>query len=104
MTLSLKYLIAEYLQTNGPQSSHELAARFAMNYKIINIHLGKLRKMGHVEGDGNRAQLWAFVSLPPQVDTKRIRTKILSANIAGMYAGFNRPDLCSVASLPLVRI
>lgn len=100
MTPSLKYLIAEYLQTNGPQSSHQLAARFTMNYKIINRHLGKLQKMGHVEGDGERAQLWAYVSLPPQVDPKRIRT----AKAQTFHAGFNRPSLCSVASLPLVRI
>lgn len=100
MTPSFKYLIAEYLKISGPQSSHELADRFTMSYKIINSQLGKLQKMGHVEGDGNRAQLWAFVSLPPKVKPKRIRTEKAQT----FYAGFNRPDLCFVASLPLVRI
>ena len=101
MTPSLKYLIAEYLQINGPQSSAELADRFTENFKIVNMLLGEMEKKNYIKGSSDRVKKWAFLSLPPKIRSRLGGKKVKTQTF---HAGFNRPDLCSIASLPLVRI
>lgn len=99
----LQYLIAEYLQNNGPQPSFNLSSRFTIHYRVMQSTLGIMKKKGYIQGSADKAQLWAFISFPPREQMKFSRSSRIKKAVT-FHAGFNQPNLCAIASLPLVRI
>ena len=105
--ITLQYMIAEYLQRSGEQSSAKLAARFTRDHQSIRVTLRQMQRHGYIKSDGGRPQIWAYANLPPKngaVIPYADRNNVKKQKAQTYYAGFNRPELSAFASMPVVRL
>ena len=97
MTPTRQYLVAEYLQLHGDQTSEHLSKIFDRSANAIRVMLGQMLVRKLVKPMPTTPRTWQFVALPT-LGRGKVDQPTANSNIGGLLRAN------AIAALPVVRL